>query len=193
MRGSRRRHVSLAMAFAIGAIVLATAAWACTPQPLVLSASPMAAAPGEVIQVSGTGVPFAATVQIRLDGDNGPVLAQASPDSQGNFSTSLTVPEVASGIYTLTLSTPGGGSAGRIAVEVIGGGAPEGGSRKTGDLWSGFSNSESVGYPSLHAEAATDSLPGNSTAGWGLVVSGAGLLAAAAALITGRRPGRRNS
>lgn len=97
----------------------ASVAFACSPMPRVYSVLPESASPGSTVTVEGREVGSPAPVEIRWNGVKGEVLATVTAGSNGAFSVPVKVPDVAPGIYSLTLVAPGVG-AGRMAFEVTG-------------------------------------------------------------------------
>lgn len=113
------------------ALVMATAAaFACTVGPLLRIDDSLAARPGQVMTISGSSfVPQAnpelghGPVVFRWNTMDGPVLARAVPDAQGNVSAQLRIPQVAPGPYLVLAGTEAPGSAlARSVVEVVGAG-----------------------------------------------------------------------
>lgn len=107
MQLSPRRWAVLAAVAALVAGVGATA-FACVGLA-TLSLSTNNARPGATITFTGAGfaVPRASTglsptpVVVRWQGDDGPVLAEVTPDRYGSISASFTVPEVTPGTYII--------------------------------------------------------------------------------------------
>lgn len=174
IRSAGSRAVAAA---ALGLVGWAGAAFACSPQPQVYSLLPGVAAPGEKVQVEGRSVMGGAPVEIRWNGVGGQLLAVATPVG-GQVSVAVQVPDVAPGIYSLTLVNPDVGM-GRTAIEVTGttGSAPAAASSAA--LWP-------TAVEGALAPAAVSSTPGAA----GLVLLGAGLVglfAASTAVVVRRR------
>jgi len=106
-------------AAALGIVGWTGTAYACSALPQVYSLLPEVASAGETVQVEGRSVRSAAPVEIRWNGVGGPVLASVTPVG-GFLSVPVRVPDVAPGIYSLTLVTRDAGVA-RAAFEVTGG------------------------------------------------------------------------
>lgn len=116
-------HIRTAGKAIVGAAAMATATWAsvafaCTPAPRALSLLPESAAPGSEVVVQGQGV-SGSEVEIRWNGATGKQIAVAKPDFSGAFSVPVQVPDVAPGVYSLSL-VDNSASIGRIAFEVTG-------------------------------------------------------------------------
>lgn len=100
-----RRQVVLGSLAAVGValVVAGTTAFACiAPARLGLSAD--SGKPGDVLTVSGasfiTPPRVNNVVQLRWNDYNGPLLGEVTPEN-GNFTTTVTVPDAAPGSYTL--------------------------------------------------------------------------------------------
>lgn len=116
MRSTGSRVIAAA---ALGIVGWTGTAYACSALPQVYSLLPEVASAGETVQVEGRAVRSAAPVEIRWNGVGGPVLASVTPVG-GFLSVPVRVPDVAPGIYSLTLVTRDAGVA-RAAFEVTGG------------------------------------------------------------------------
>ncbi|MDP8942778.1 MAG: hypothetical protein M3N16_01445 [Actinomycetota bacterium] len=115
-------------------LVIASTAWACA-RLAIIHVSPNSAKPGATVTVTGRnfdppvnsrGVRFS-PVSIRLDSRNGPVLAQATTDSRGRFSVSMTVPKARAGSRVLlgtqhaqVTGAPSAGTPARAVLRVAG-------------------------------------------------------------------------
>ena len=104
---SLRKKGGLAFgAVAVAAVVVGAAASACT-NLATLNLSSTAGKAGDTVTVTGSsfavgrGDAPTLPVQLRWNGVNGMVLAEAVPDRAGNISTTFTVPEGAPGYYVL--------------------------------------------------------------------------------------------
>lgn len=117
----------LALGGILGAVlmlVLATVVFACTYIPHLYAVSPTAASPGADLTLTGSGLAIQQPVTLRMNGVHGPVLGTVTPDSQGNFQTTIKVPAVAAGTY-FVMADAGGNDVARAAFQVTGGtGAP---------------------------------------------------------------------
>ena len=113
----------------LGVVLLGAAAWACVPQPKLVTVLPGASGPpGSKVTVDGLGFDQD-RIEVRWNGRDGEVLARAQgPD----FSVSATIPQAPPGLYALiVLSRRANGSignTGRAAFQVTG----EGGAGPTG-------------------------------------------------------------
>lgn len=123
----------------------ASVAFACSPLPQVYSVLPEAATPGDTVVVRGQAVKSSAPVKIRWNGVNGPILAAATPDARGAFSAPVVVPDVAPGIYSLTLQTQDAG-VNRTTFEVT---APASSATASprAQLWPSFATQPSIATP----------------------------------------------
>jgi hypothetical protein len=102
-----RKRASLVVALGASAgVVLGAAAFACT-NLATLNLSSTAGKAGDVVTVTGSSFSAARAdapaipVQLRWNGVDGKVLAEATPDKAGNISATFTVPEGAPGYYVL--------------------------------------------------------------------------------------------
>lgn len=159
---TRRTGSKVVAATVLGLVGWAGAAFACSPQPQVYSLLPGVAAPGETVQVEGRSVTGAAPVEIRWNGVGGQLLAVATPVG-GAVSVAVQVPDVAPGIYSLTLVNPDVG-VGRTAIEVTGEAGAAAAVSSAG-LWP-------TAVDGALAPAAVSSTPGVA----GLLLLGAGLV-----------------
>lgn len=121
MRGLRAGAV-----FAIAAAVVGIGglSWACTVQARIVAVTPESGAERSTLTVRGEGLGSSADgtptpVEIRWNGIRGAVLATATVDNAGRFSTVAEVPPAAPGVYSLVAVAKGVGI-GRIAFEVTG-------------------------------------------------------------------------
>lgn len=131
--------------------------------------------PRESVQVKGQ-VDRSGPVEIRWNGVGGELLATAFPGKDGIFSVPVQVPDVAPGIYSITVATQNAG-VGRTALEVTaaGGALPS----STEQLW-----------PSLDSQPfqAAPSSTGVSPVGVGLLGAGlVGLFGASAVAVARTR------
>lgn len=154
----------------------ASAAFACSPQPKVYSVFPESAAPGSTVKVEGSDIPGTAAVEIRWNGVKGDLLATA-PLAGGRFSVPVQIPDIAPGLYSLTLVTADAG-VGRTAFEVTGAAAAAPAAAPA-QLWPSAGNAPS-------GSEATSWTP--ATIGVGLLAVGLiGLFAGSAVAVTRRR------
>ena len=118
-----RPLVWLATALLAAGVVLAGAAWACVPQPLVSITPKASGAAGSQVTVDVTAVN--GDVEVRWNSIQGPELAKATGPS---FSVPVTVPQVSEGLYAIVvLERAADGSAnftGRAAFLVTGATSP---------------------------------------------------------------------
>lgn len=176
MRKSKVTSAAVATGAAVAA-GWASVAFACSPMPRVYSVLPESASPGSTVMVEGREVAAPAPVEIRWNGVRGEVLATATAGSDGTFSVPVRVPDVAPGVYSLTLVAPGVG-VGRTAFEVTGSAAsaPAGPAVR---LWPSASDA---------APATAPASNGTSTAGVALLSVGlVGLAAGTTVAVTRRR------
>lgn len=119
--GRLRVQLGLVLAAAF-LLALAGAAWACTPRPENFALDTMAAAGGEQVTASGS-VPSTQPVALRWNGITGPVLATATPTTDGTFSTTFEVPENAESGVAYVIADVRDDSTGvaRAALEITGG------------------------------------------------------------------------
>jgi len=99
------------------ALSLASVAWACTSQPRIFALGSHDAPPGSDVRVSGQAVAPQGAVEVRWNGVEGPVLAQATADANGSFSVVARIPEATPGVYTI-IAVAGGTGVARSAFEV---------------------------------------------------------------------------
>lgn len=152
----------------------ASVAFACSPLPQVYSVLPEAATPGDTVVLRGQAVKSSAPVQIRWNGVNGKVLAAATPDGGGAFSVPVVVPDVAPGIYSLTLQTQDAG-VNRTTFEVT---APAGSASVAprAQLWPSVATQPSIATP----ESGGAHAAGAALLGFGLVALAGGSAVAVA-------------
>lgn len=118
LSGPRRwRLASLLFLGVAGVAIPGSEAWACVPQPLVTVTPKASGPPGTEFTVNGYAI--AGRAEVRWNALDGPLLASADGPV---FSTTVTVPEVAEGLYSVLVlerSADGGlGSTGRASFEV---------------------------------------------------------------------------
>jgi hypothetical protein len=115
--------LGLALAAAL-LVALAGAVWACTPKPEAFALDTLEAAGGESVQATGTAA-GGGPLQIRWNGVDGPVLAEATPQDldRGAFSATFEVPEDAEpGVnYVVASASEANAGVARAALEVTGG------------------------------------------------------------------------
>ncbi|HEX2699721.1 MAG TPA: hypothetical protein VHM89_05895 [Acidimicrobiales bacterium] len=90
-----------ALVLAVGAL-MAASAWACSPGP-ALTIAPQAAPAGSHVTVTGTGFVDGQPVEIHWNGRSGPLVGDATGPQ---FSTEITVPPSAPGLFLVTAVTP---------------------------------------------------------------------------------------
>src|SRR5205807_10139620 len=126
-----RRRVPLFAALVATAVVLTGAmAFACT-NLATLNLSSASGKPGDSIIVTGSSFRMPANVttgvQLRWNALDGPVLAEATPDKAGNFSTTVTIPDAQPDVYVLVAvlrdakGADTSGTPARAQFQVIGG------------------------------------------------------------------------
>lgn len=115
MRG-RRAGYGVAVVITVSLAGWYGTAFACTPTAGVYTVASATATPGSTIEVAGHDIPSNAPVEIRWNSVRGKVIAAATP-ANGAFSVPVQVPDVAPGVYALTMTTANAGI-GRTAVEV---------------------------------------------------------------------------
>lgn len=166
-----RRTTWLAVGIGVGIVAgWAGVAFACSPSPRVSALLPESASPGSTVVVQGQAV-TGSGVDIRWNGVRGKRLAVAEPDASGAFSVPVQVPDVAPGVYSLTL-VDDSVSIGRMAFEVIG----QAGSRVPGvQVWPNMS-----AQPSIASPVAGGANAGMVMLGLGLVILAAGSTVAVA-------------
>ncbi len=124
-----RRKLGVLMIFAAAVpLAAASVAWACGVLATV-SADTRVASPGQAVTVTGSNYASrnASAVTLRLNGRNGPVLATATPDSNGRINQTFTLPSnVDPGWYVVLATqfnangTPKSGTPGRTTLRVQG-------------------------------------------------------------------------
>lgn len=189
---NQKRIVGGLAATLLGVAALASAAWACSVQPMVLGISPVRAAPGEQVRLEGSGVATAAPLEVHWNSASGPVIGEASADAGRRFDVAVTVPQAEPGIYTLVLVSQVDGSVGRAALEVIQAVASEqpaaSGRAATvsNDVWSGLASQEAaVGFDAAMPLERRTGLP------VGMALAGVGAVSLLSLLIVaGRRTAR---
>jgi hypothetical protein len=93
------------------AVLLASAAYACVPQPVILIAGPGAGIPGDRLTVRG--LRWGGAAELRWNAIDGPLLGAVSG---ADFVTEITIPPAAPGMYVIVVMTRGqDGSVGSIA------------------------------------------------------------------------------
>lgn len=115
MRG-RRAGYGFAVVVTVSLAGWYGGAFACTPTAGVYTVASETATVGSTIEVAGRDIPSNAPVEIRWNGVRGNVMAAATP-ANGAFSVPVQIPDVAPGVYALTMITANAGI-GRTAVEV---------------------------------------------------------------------------
>lgn len=117
----------------VALVCSASHAWGCVPQPLV-TIQPTASGPsGTQVQLEGVAFNNDVPVEIRWNGTDGQLLAAATGPS---FKSTMTVPPVAEGLYTvIALERLPGGAAGGTARApfLVSGGHPSGGASGEGN------------------------------------------------------------
>lgn len=104
---------------AVGVFVLvlgaASTAWACTYLPTVVGLSSSSAPPGSTVEVYGQGVGLAGVpIELRWNSVEGPVVGTATTQQGPNratFSATMTIPDVAPGVYVVLAMDATGQSA----------------------------------------------------------------------------------
>lgn len=99
---------------------MASVAWACTIQAKIVAVTPGTGTERSTVTVRGEGLGQSergVPVELRWNALNGPVVGTAVADPSGKFSTEVTVPEAAPGVYSLLVVAEGAGL-GRTAFEV---------------------------------------------------------------------------
>ncbi len=177
-----RRYGVAVFAAAAVTIVVASGAWACTNQPQVFSVTPLAAVAGAEVTMRGEAVPANSAVELRWNGVAGPKVAEVTADQVGNFAMAFTVPDVAPGVYSLTV-VPNGATAGlgRAPFEVRGAAGAPGTSLQT---VGGFASDPQPA--SLHEPAGANPVSGLA-AGMAIFGFGAVALSAGFTVATVRR------
>lgn len=127
-KGSNRttaRSISALAAASFFAVLVAAAAWACVPQPLLVTVQPGSSGPaGSSVTVAAVGFD-SGRAEIRWNALDGELLSTAEgPD----FSSSVNIPQVPDGLYHLVVvgRAPGGeiGNTRTVAFAVTTAGAP---------------------------------------------------------------------
>jgi hypothetical protein len=85
------------------ALSMASVAWACTAQVNVVG--PLSGPSGSEVTVKGGAAPANAQVHILWNGLDGQRLATAPTNGAGDFSTAVTVPQVAPGVYFMVIAS----------------------------------------------------------------------------------------
>ena len=151
-------------------------AFACTPQIRSYAVAPESAAPGSTVTVQGRDISSASPVEIRWNGTRGQVLGVARAGADGSFSVPVQVPDVAPGVYAMTLvSTDAGVGRSAFEVTVAAGLVP---ASPGANLWSSVADQASA--------PVADGPPG--AAGVALLALGlVGLAAGSTVAVAGRR------
>lgn len=113
----RRSGIGVGVAAITTVVVLASVAWACTPQSTIYPLTPGAAPPREKVTVAGELLQ-PGPAEIRWNGLDGPKIATVErTTADQTFSVEATLPDAAPGVYYLLLVSGEKGVA-RAAVEV---------------------------------------------------------------------------
>jgi len=116
---ARRGAAAVGTAVIGTVLVLAGLAWACTNfvriDSLVAATNSMSSAPTAAVR--GSGAAAGATVELRWNGVDGPIIGRAKADQAGAFSAQASIPDVSPGIYTV-IANDGHNPVGRAAIEV---------------------------------------------------------------------------
>lgn len=115
----QRKVVSVLLASAAIALTLASVAWACAPGS-VLTVDPQRGAKGSQVKVTADGYRPELAVNIDLYPQAGAPtrLGTSTTDEAGRLSTTVTIPDVSQGFYTVVGEQDGAAAAGRAAFEV---------------------------------------------------------------------------
>jgi len=158
-RFAMRKILVTASAVSLGALLATGLAWACTSQPTVIGLVPSALhrAPANAegplgkILVQGQFPASTAPLDIRWNGLDGPILAQALPEANGSFTASVDIPDAPADVYYIVVADRSGATA-RVAFQIL----PPGespkqasqpglvGARASADLWKGFATTQST-------------------------------------------------
>jgi len=170
---------AMQLALGTGAVVVlaAAVAWACTPQTRLMAPQVQKAVAGTAITIQGDSVTPGTPVAIHWSGLNGAQLAQAVAGQSGNFSATITVPQVAPGVYFVMAVPAGDAAVARVPFQVTGGASAEA-TGSTG-LWEGFS----AAGRQIDSAPASQGSTSPAGLGLGIVLMAAGLGVAAAAAV----------
>ena len=115
----QRKIVAVLLASAAVALTLASVAWACAPGTY-LTVEPQRGAKGTQVKVAADGYRPELAVKVDLYPQAGAPtrLATHTTDGAGRFSTTVTIPDVPPGFYTVVGEQDGAAAAGRAAFEV---------------------------------------------------------------------------
>jgi len=176
---ARRVGVAVAAAVLGTVLVLAGLAWACTNFVRIDSLVPAtnSASTTPTAAVRGSGAAAGATVELRWNGIEGPVIGRAKADQSGAFSAEASIPDVSPGIYTV-IANDGHNPVGRAAIEV--GASPGGAVLATPAAGAGFTAHPAPGFGSPSAGFPPQ-------LGITILAVGLGALASGFALVTVRR------
>lgn len=109
MRVNRASVASGGVLAATGVLlVLAGAAFACTPTVGILTVGPPIAAADAALRVEGRAMRPNVPVELRWNGTQGPVLGVVRTNSEGAFTTSVIVPRTQTGPYSVVAAAPNG-------------------------------------------------------------------------------------
>lgn len=112
--GDKAMKSRAVLAAGVFALVLggASAAWACTYLPTVIGLSSTSAPSGSTVEVFGQGVGLAGEpVELRWNSVEGPIVAttlSTAGDNRTEFAATMTVPDVAPGVYVVLAMDPTG-------------------------------------------------------------------------------------
>ena len=152
-----RRRVPLFGALVATAVVLTAAmAFACT-NLATLNLSSASGKPGDGIIVTGSSFRMPANVttgvQLRWNALDGPVLAEATPDKAGNFSTTVTIPDAQPDVYVLVAvlrdakGADTSGTPARAQFQVLGGAGKPAPAGTSGQVVAGTATQSSSAVP----------------------------------------------
>ncbi len=111
----RTATVASVCAAAVGLVLVASTAWACTA--FLQLSGPREATSLSQVTVTGSGLAGNKTVELRWNGAKGPVVGTARTADNGYFSTPVSVPDVAAGVYYV-VATAEGTTPARLALQV---------------------------------------------------------------------------
>jgi len=165
---TRKCKIVVGLAALAAVMVSASIAWACTAQFYLNQVTPSAAPARATVSLTGSSQ-VQAPVEIRWNTATGPRVDTATTGSAASFSSQITVPDVAPGVYYLVVVSSGQKLA-SAPLQVTDPSANTPSPAASGDLWTGFD----VNQPSIDGLGGVSKAPGGLKAG---LVLGMGLLA----------------
>lgn len=112
-----RRAAAVGVGLAAATLLAGGWAWACTPQPRVVSTSAESGPARSEVLVTGEGARPGAPIELRWNGVRGPVIGSGTADDAGAFASAVRLPDAGPGVHTIVAVVQDAGI-GRTAFEI---------------------------------------------------------------------------